>query len=77
MTESELLQAIYASTQTIISLFSMFVTIVSGYIAGLYLFLKDAPLAMRLLALCRLHWRSWVVLSPFSKLPTTLCLLRG
>lgn len=50
MTEAELLQALYASTQTIISLFSMFVTIVSGYVAGLYLFLKDAPLALRLLA---------------------------
>ena len=50
VTESELLQALYASTQTIISLFSMFVTIVSGYLAGLYLFLKDAPLALRLLA---------------------------
>ncbi len=49
MTESELLQAIYASTQIIISLFSMFVTIVSGYMAGLYLFLKDAPLAIRVL----------------------------
>lgn len=50
VTESELLQALYASTQTIISLFSMFVTIVSGYVAGLYLFLKDAPLALRFLA---------------------------
>ena len=50
MTESELLQALYASTQTIISLFSMFVTIVSGYVAGLYLFLKDAPFALRFLA---------------------------
>ena len=50
MTESELLQALYASTQTIISLFSMFVTIVSGYVAGLYLFLKEAPLPLRLLA---------------------------
>lgn len=50
MTESELLQALYASTQTIISLFSMYVTIVSAYVAGLYLFLKDAPLALRLLA---------------------------
>ena len=50
MTESELLQALYASTQTIISLFSMFVTIVSGYVVGLYLFLKGAPFALRLLA---------------------------
>jgi hypothetical protein len=50
MSESELLQALYASTQTIISLFSMFVTIVSAYIAGLYLFLKRAPMLLRLLA---------------------------
>jgi hypothetical protein len=50
VSESELLQALYASTQTIISLFSMFVTIVSGYVAGLYLFLKNAPLPIRLLA---------------------------
>lgn len=50
MTESELLQALYASTQTVISIFSTFVTIASAYIAGLYLFLRRAPLALRLLA---------------------------
>jgi hypothetical protein len=50
MSEAELLQALYASTQTIISLFSMFITIVSAYIAGLYLFLKRAPVMLRLLA---------------------------
>ena len=50
MSESELLQALYASTQVIISLFSMFVTIVSGYVVGLYLFLKHAPAPLRLLA---------------------------
>jgi len=50
VSESELLQALYASTQTVISLFSMFVTIISGYVAGLYLFLKDAPFALRFLA---------------------------
>ncbi|CAN0486763.1 unnamed protein product, partial [Phaeothamnion confervicola] len=50
VTESELLQALYASTQTIVSLFSMFVTIVSAYVAGLYLFLKDAPFLLRLLS---------------------------
>jgi hypothetical protein len=50
MSEAELLQALYASTQTIISLFSMFITIVSAYIAGLYLFLKRAPMMLRLLA---------------------------
>ncbi|MBS0242046.1 MAG: hypothetical protein JSS20_07700 [Proteobacteria bacterium] len=50
MSEAELLQALYASTQTIISLFSMFVTIISGYVVALYLFMKDAPLPIRSLA---------------------------
>ena len=50
VTESELLQGLYASTQVIVSLFSMFVTIVSAYVAGLYLFLKDAPFLLRLLS---------------------------
>ena len=54
MTESELMQALYASTQTVVSLFSMFCTITSGYIAGLYLFLNRAPIALRLLTFCLL-----------------------
>ena len=54
MTEAELMQALYSSTQTVISLFSMFCTITSGYIAGLYLFLNRAPFALRLLAFCLL-----------------------
>jgi hypothetical protein len=50
MTEGELMQALYASTQTVVSLFSIFCTITSAYIAGLYLFLCRAPFALRLLA---------------------------
>ncbi len=50
MTEAELMQTLYASTQTVISLFSTFCTITSAYIAGLYLFLRQAPFALRLLA---------------------------
>ena len=50
MTEAELMQALYASTQTVISIFSMFCTITSAYIAGLYLFLNRSPFALRLLA---------------------------
>lgn len=54
MTESELMQALYASTQTVVSIFSMFCTITSAYIAGLYLFLNQSPFALRLLAFCLL-----------------------
>ena len=50
MNEAELMQALYASTQTVVSLFSIFCTITSAYIAGLYLFLNRAPFALRLLA---------------------------
>ena len=50
MTEAELMQALYASTQTVVSLFSTLCTITFGYIAGLYLFLRRAPFALRLLA---------------------------
>jgi hypothetical protein len=50
MTESEILQGLFASIQTVLSLFSMFFTMTSAYIAGLYFFLNRAPLALRLLA---------------------------
>lgn len=50
MTESEIMQAFLASGQVVISLFSMFFAMISAYIAGLYFFLNQAPLALRLLA---------------------------
>jgi hypothetical protein len=50
VTESEILQGLFASIQTVLSLFSMFFTMTSAYIAGLYLFLNRAPLVLRLLA---------------------------
>lgn len=50
MTESEILQGLFASIQTVLSLFSMFFAMTSAYIVGLYFFLNRAPLALRLLA---------------------------
>jgi uncharacterized oligopeptide transporter (OPT) family protein len=49
MTEAEIVQAYLGAGQIIIGLFSMFLTMVSAYIAGLYLFLNRAPLALRVL----------------------------
>lgn len=50
MTEAELLQGMIGSIQTVMSLFSMFFAMVSGYIVALFLFLNRAPLALRFLA---------------------------
>ena len=50
MTEAEIMQAFLASGQVVISLFSMFFAMISAYIAGLYFFLNQAPVALRLLA---------------------------
>lgn len=50
VTESEILQGLFASIQTVLSLFSMFFAMTSAYIVGLYFFLNRAPLALRLLA---------------------------
>jgi hypothetical protein len=50
MSEAEIVQAYLVSGQMVIGLFSMFFTMVSAYIAGLYFFLKRAPLALRVLA---------------------------
>ncbi len=50
MTESEIMQAILLSGQVVISLFSTFFAMISAYIAGLYMFLNRAPVALRLLA---------------------------
>jgi hypothetical protein len=50
MSEAEIMQAFLASGQVVISLFSMFFAMISAYIAGLFFFLKNAPLALRLLA---------------------------
>ena len=50
MSEAELMQCLFASSQAISSIFSMFLTMVSAYIAGLYFFLNRAAFALRLLA---------------------------
>lgn len=50
MSEMEIMQGFLASSQVVISLSSMFFTMASAYIAGLYFFLNRAPLALRLLA---------------------------
>ena len=50
MSEAELLQGLIGSVQVIMSLFSIFFTLTSGYIAALYFFLHRAPFMLRLLA---------------------------
>jgi hypothetical protein len=50
VTQSEILQGLLASTQVVMSLYSMFFAITSAYIAGLYFFLARAPLALKALA---------------------------
>ena len=50
VSEWEILQALYSSIAAVMTLFSMFFTMTSAYIAGLYFFLHRAPLAIRLLA---------------------------
>jgi len=50
MSEAEILDGLFQSIQTILTIFSMFFAIVSGYVAALYFFLGRAPFALRLLA---------------------------
>jgi hypothetical protein len=50
MNESEIMQGMIGSIQSVMSLFSMFFAMISGYIVALFLFLHRAPIALRLLA---------------------------
>jgi hypothetical protein len=50
MSESELLQATLSAASNMLTTFSVFFGIVSAYVVALYLFLHQAPLAMRVLA---------------------------
>jgi len=50
VSEAEIVQAVLASVQVVVSVFSMFFAMISAYIAGLYFFLNRAPLALKLLA---------------------------
>lgn len=50
VSESEILQGLFSSINAVMTLFSMFFTMVSAYIAALYFFLNRAPFALKLLA---------------------------
>jgi len=50
VSEAEIVQALLASIQVVVGVFSMFFAIVCAYIAGLYFFLSRAPVGLRLLA---------------------------
>jgi hypothetical protein len=50
VSEAEIVQALLASIQVVISVFSMFFSLASAYIAGLYFFLHRAPVVLKLLA---------------------------
>ncbi|MEQ1718192.1 MAG: hypothetical protein ABL907_19800, partial [Hyphomicrobium sp.] len=50
MTETDILSIRNDLTQIVISVVSVSFAMISGYIAGLWLFLKNAPLGLRLLS---------------------------
>lgn len=50
MTEAELTQQMFNAVDTVLTVFSLFFTLVSGYLAALYLFLAQAPVTLRLVA---------------------------
>jgi hypothetical protein len=50
VSEAEILQGLFNAIGAVITNFSLFFTMVSGYLAALYLFLNRAPLTLRLLA---------------------------
>lgn len=50
MTEAEIMQQMFNVMTSVLTIFSLFFTLVSGYLAALYLFLARAPLALRLVA---------------------------
>src|SRR6476646_8608591 len=50
MSEAEIMQGMIGSIQVIMSLFAIFFTLTSGYIAALYFFLHRAPFLLKLLA---------------------------
>ena len=49
MTEGEILQSLFASSAMVASHFSTFLAIVFAYVAGLYFFLNQAPVVLKLL----------------------------
>jgi hypothetical protein len=50
MTESELTQNLFSAIGMVLTIFSLFFSLVSGYLAALYLFLAGAPLLLRVVA---------------------------
>ncbi|MFM1813670.1 MAG: hypothetical protein RLZ98_365 [Pseudomonadota bacterium] len=50
MTEAEILELSFLANEAVSTLFSIFFGIVSAYIAGLYFFLRSAPIFIRLIA---------------------------
>lgn len=50
MSEAELTQQLFNAIDTVLSVFSLFFSLVSGYLAALYLFLAQAPIMLRLVA---------------------------
>src|SRR5262252_1884214 len=50
MSEAEMMQGVLSSIQVVISLFSTLFALISAYIAGLYFFLRRAPLVLKQLA---------------------------
>ena len=50
MSESEILQGLFDAISAVLTIFSLFFTMVSGYLAALYLFLHRAPLILRFMA---------------------------
>jgi len=50
MSEAELTQQFFNAIDTVLSVFSLFFSLVSGYVAALYFFLARAPFMLRLAA---------------------------
>lgn len=50
MSEAELTQLLFNAIDAVLTVFSLFFTLVSGYLAALYLFLAQAPLMLRVVA---------------------------
>lgn len=50
MTEAEIMQQMFNVMTAVLTIFSLFFTLVSGYLAALYLFLAKAPFSLRLSA---------------------------
>jgi hypothetical protein len=50
VSEAEILQGLFSAIGSVITIFSLLFTMVSGYLAALYLFLSHAPLILRFAA---------------------------